>query len=289
MKKVSFFKVLLVFVFSYLCFSFALFEPVLNAFSDCDVLYMLRGNIYFVVRNGSVYMRNGLYIPNATVTVKMCGKVDSRYRILVEIRGPLYYNSDYLNCTGSSPRIYCNVALKLINVRLLNYSYTLALVYDVDPSNNYAWLNGSFIGFFPFYVVPDISYGNATKYKFVYLGKELEIDTVQGKPVPDVMPVEYGGRTVRLKSVRYYNDFIELNILHHYPVLVDGALPIGGDRYITVYLSPAGEMLERLIAVNDYPESVSYIDYARLGIIITVFAAIAIGIFMLVRRIIKKR
>ncbi|MEM3999014.1 MAG: hypothetical protein QXM62_06520, partial [Ignisphaera sp.] len=63
----------------------------------------------------------------------------------------------------------------------------------------------------------------------------------------------------------------------------------GGDRYITVYLSPAGEMLERLIAVNDYPESVSYIDYTRLGIIITVFAAIAIGIFMLVRRITKKR
>jgi hypothetical protein len=247
-------------------------------------IYVYKGDILFMKRNGSVFISDGFYILSASVVVNISNIKRGLINLSVSINGPLYYDPALANCSGSSFNVLLETCDSSPLARLVNESYRLTLTYSVNVSNNYAWLGNRFVGFFPLYVVPDIGYDNATRFKYVYLGEELTLLTVHGKPAPVRVKKPYGSSSIELHCIVYNNTYVDLCLLHHYPLYVWGFLPIGDNRFALVYLEVDDSMVGVLASVNDYPASVEYVDYVRVGLLVSVVALIIVGVYGVVRR-----
>lgn len=176
----------------------------------------------------------------------------------------------------------------------------LSLEYIVDRRSNYAWTtNGVFIGFFPFYSIPDLDYDNITMYKFVYLNETLELDMLNGKPTPyplylkDFYPnlstPNIGGKD-HLVCLRLYNNFSNIYIVHHYPVNIENLLlPIGNNTYLFIEsILIDKRYLPLVISIDDYPEAITTIDYSRFALIIgipVIGAGLAVYLWRARRRV----
>lgn len=237
------------------------------------VYYAYQGSVDFIIYNNSIFIHTGKYIPNARVIIGISRAKGNTIYVSVHITGALEYDPSLANCSG----IDINSLLKCTgsaHVRIINSSYHLTLIYRINASNNYAWLDNRFIGFFPLYSIPDIGYRNATKFKYVYLGKELSLLEMHGKPIPVHVKKFYGNHVLDLHCIDYRNTYIEFCLLHHYPLYVWGLLPIGDNKFILLSLNVDDSMLRILISVNNYPSNVTYTDYVGIVTIIAIMALI---------------
>ncbi len=249
------------------------------------IVYSYRGNIFFITHSNLVYSSDGLYILGVKVIISINSMENDLVTILVNISGPLYYDPMLANCSSFSLNVLFEACNTSSLARIINESYKMSLTYMVNASNNYAWLNGHFIGFFPLYVVPDIDYDNATQLKYVYLGEELALITEHDKPVPIRVKRPYKSGFVELRCIAYNNTYVNLCLLHHYPLYVWGLLPIKDNKFALVYLEVDDSMINVLASVNDYPASIEYVDYVRVGLLMSVVALIIVGMYGVVRRL----
>jgi len=283
--------------FSFSLIIFMIFVSLLNSFvsvstEDRNILYIYHGNGYIVTRNGSILVCNGESVDEAVVVVKLEAVDQGLAKVVVEINGIKNQVVDYisrviLRCSGED--IYsllrnCKPPSGAVSSIPLG-SFSLSLTFSVNISNNYAWLDKEFIGFFPLYVFPDVRYENATNIRAVYLDDELKLYTLHGKP----MIARWNISNIIFRSIEFYNKYIRMSLIHHYPVYLTVLLPIGNNTYLLLSLTPDSSMYSRILAVNDYPEGVTYIDYTVLGLMITIGGVIAVAIYFGVKSLRKRR
>lgn len=159
----------------------------------------------------------------------------------------------------------------------LNGNVTLSIRFIVDKRYNYAWLdNATFIGFFPFYIFPALSYNNVTRYKLVYLGETLKVDTLpNGKPATINDYIRLGQKLYRIVALELHNSYADIEFVYHYPVRVNARLPIDGVWGSFQFSLCDRKLLDYIVSIDDYPSSVTYIDWRRLVLIVFVFAGAA--------------
>lgn len=136
------------------------------------------GSMYFVERQGDSFNYNGTYF-DGTVTIEKIEPLNETAAwVYVDITASeVLYRPD-----ACSDTVNLTIPAKIV-VR----DYRLQLKYLVDTVRNYAWVNGEFIGFFPFYIFPELSYSNASKYTYIYMEEELKLVSEEGKPLPNVI------------------------------------------------------------------------------------------------------
>jgi len=267
-----------------------------------SVLFIYHGRAYIVTREESMLLYNGESVVDAVVVVKLEAVNQELAEVVVEINGTRVLLFEYSPETGAAGRIIrCSgeEIISLINncrsstgmvTQVPQGPFSLSLVFTVNTSNNYAWLGGKFVGFFPLYVFPDVRYENASNVRAVYLDDELRLKTVYGKPA--IARIHYhgeNGTVITFKSINFHNKYVDMLLVHHYPVHLHVLLPIGNNTYLLALLEPDQSMYDRILAVNDYPEAVSYINYAAIGSAIAVGGAIAAVVYFGVKSLRKRR
>ncbi len=172
---------------------------------------------------------------------------------------------------------------------------SITVDYVVDVRSNYAWVNGSFAGFFPFYIFPAIGYDNATSFDFVHMGAPLRVDIEEeaGQPIPVRYDLKHVYRSVSnrlgvdyLPCLLLKNRYLRIIFVYHYPIEVSGWFPLNETTYI--YLETArvdDSYMPIIISIDDYPSGVSYVDYRRLFLfLITVAGVAGLGVYLWKRR-----
>ncbi len=209
--------------------------------------------------HGAIYFNNGTYIDDviAVVSYKM---VNGTMAIV------------FMNITGKK-----YVLSKATSIYEPAGMVSMSLKFLVDTRTNYAWLNGRFIGFFPFYIFPTLTYDNMTKYKFVYLDERLKIPLApNGKPIPVVSHPVIDGKSYTLSSLELSNDYLDMYFVYHYPINVWVDVPLNGSL-AKLELSVMGKKcLLYILSIDDYPMQVSYIDWTKLPIVIAIFGGFAL-------------
>ncbi len=223
---------------------------------------------------GTIYFNNGTYIDDAIAIVSYKMVNSTMVVVFVNITG----KKCILSRTTSISKCVGNV--------------TMTLRFLVDIRTNYAWLNGRFIGFFPFYIFPTLTYDNVTKYKFVYLDEQLRVTLApNGKPIPVVSHPVIDGKSYTLSSLELSNDYLDMYFVYHYPINVWVDVPLNGSL-AKLELSVMGKKcLLYILSIDDYPTQVSYIDWTKLPIVIAIFGGFALlgySVVVIARRFRKR-
>ncbi|MEB2793320.1 MAG: hypothetical protein G5Z42_01785 [Caldisphaeraceae archaeon] len=184
------------------------------------------------------------------------------------------------SCEGSGGGISENVSYiyqwqsqwRSLN-KVVKKNYTLVLTYVVDTKVNYAWYNKTFLGFFPFYIFPPITYKNATNIKkFLYNDLKLGVASIGGQPL--ISHVYYGGN-LSIIALTIGNKYINMGVVYHYPISITGIIPLNSSRYMYVNLGLGKLLLKDIATIDNYPNGTTTIDYRVLAGMIAVFASIA--------------
>ena len=266
------------------------------------------GTILFLKKNETGYYCTGYYILNPIVYVNLSNISNiqgNRVVVTVTINGKLvYYEKPSLLCeqndvpialysnrqiptsTASANSTNENVSyiywLQSLN-KIVKKNYTLVLTYVVDTKVNYAWYNKTFLGFFPFYVFPPITYKNATNIKkFLYNDLKLGVASIGGQPL--ISHVYYGGNLSIIAFLTIGNKYIAMGVVYHYPVSITGIIPLNSSRYMYVNLVVGKSLLKDIATIDNYPNGTTTIDYRVLAGMIAVFASIAFLAFYFIKR-----
>lgn len=181
--------------------------------------------------------------------------------------------------------------LKLTNATSREVSASATFI--VDRRFNYAWMvlgggRREFVGFLPLYVVPDISYSNASEHQLLYMGRELGVvKASNGEPLP--AHISLGGRTVY--AIMFKNPLVTIYVIHHYPVTVNGYIPVpaGGMGTNTTlgygYCSALKDFYSSIFKVNNYPSGAVSVSWGKVAVLAAAFGgAAAIAAYAVVRR-----
>ncbi len=161
----------------------------------------------------------------------------------------------------------------------------------VDRRFNYAWLvleggGERFIGFFPYYIAPDITYSNASKHQLLYMGSRLSVVKAEnGAPLP--AHIELGSKTVY--AVMFKNDLVKIYLIHHYPVIVNGFIPVPRGLGSNTTLGYGNclalkAFYNAILRVNNYPAEATYVSWGRVAVLAVALGGAAIAIYSLLRR-----
>ncbi|ADI31676.1 hypothetical protein [Staphylothermus hellenicus] len=242
----------------------------------------------FAFRRGDVFVGNDTYLSeDVTITISFEPINSTASWIYVDIRAPAVYYWPHRNFVFRGIwDVECNESADWRSVRTIMHNYHLRLKYLVNTTNNYAWLNGEFIGFFPFYIFPTLGYDNVTKYTYVYMGKELHVAMLEGKPGPSRLHVKgASGREYEIVALTLYNKYINIGFVYHWPISVTGFIPIGNNTYLHIDSATIDEdWIPYLKAIDDYPEWVTTIDWSRLILFIAIIGSIIALVIMFIRR-----
>ncbi len=202
-------------------------------------------------------------------------------------------------CNGSFPN---GMDCKILRVKLNTTDFTkfaerkvnITLRYLVMNKYNYAWEMGSgrFIGFFPFYSVPDVKmYTGKEAPRYVYLNRTImmygsiinEITGTWGSMPSSFTLKDASGRNVSLTAITFCGSnfsFIEVDVIHHYVVSVDGAfvLPsktlggvfVGTYPYVLIEGTLDPHYVDFVKSIDDYPQGVSVITWGYVERIVAV-------------------
>ncbi len=204
-------------------------------------------------------------------------------------------------CHGRFPELNCNVALVRLNTsnfsRFAERKVNVTLRYLVMNKYNYAWEVGSgrFIGFFPFYSVPDARmYTGKEPPKYVYLNRTVvmggtiinEVTGTWGSVPESLVLKDDSGRNVTLTTLFFSDNgsgFLDVNVIHHYVVFVDGVfvLPfkelggvfVGTYPYVIISGSLDPHYVDYVKSIDDYPEEVSVVTWRWVETV----AAVTVG------------
>lgn len=223
-------------------------------------------------------------------------------------------------CFGSNPS---NCSWEVVKVKLNTTNFmqfqerrvNFTLRYVVMNKYNYAWdeSTGEFIGFLPFYVVPDMRWHadwNKLPKKFLYLGRVIRVQgqvvnvlTGEWKPIPLNTAVRIRDHhKLEIPAIWLCTKygFMEVTVIHHYVVCFDGffKLPfreldgvyIGNYSYVYIEGGVLRNLkfLKYLKSIDDVPPGVSIIDWetirAWVTIITVVGSSIACVVYLIRRR-----
>lgn len=246
-----------------------------------SVLKYYAGDAAFLFKHGDSFVGNGTYLDRVRVVVDYRFVNESFALVYVNISAKyLYWDPSYHIVFHSINNVEQSTGGDII--KIIGENYHLYLKFLVNTTNNYAWLNGKFIGFFPLYFFRALGYNNVTKYTYVYLGKELHVDLIQGKPKPANYHL---WKNLTLTTLHIYNEYISIHFIYHYPVVIEGILPIGNNTYLYCFhLGITGDWIPYLKSIDDYPYAVTYINWDRPVVVVGVFASIIALAIMLIKR-----
>jgi len=276
----------------FLLFSLALNSSFVRICPYVSILlkFNSRGEgIKFLIKEGNRFIFNHTMIRPATIKVYYSPINSTFIQVFINITGTYVYDAstseEYeggiwkrrtrIEATGTPP---------------IRRPYMWTLTFLVHTKSNYAWFNGMFIGFFPFYIFPTIGYENATKIiRHLYLNASLSLDTTSwGEIVIRKTQLELrNGSEIIIRTLWIRNDYCSVEFVYHYPIHVKCLLPLGNDTYAYFDIWIDDEYVPIVLEIDDYPlkETYTYVDVPRLIMVIVTLSCIAIGIVLLIRYI----
>lgn len=228
------------------------------------------------------------------------------------------YGSDLFNCSPTIIKVRLNTTnFMQFSERRVNFT----LRYVVMNKYNYAWDEdtGQFIGFLPFYVVPDFKWHadwNKLPKKFLYFstlirikGRVINVLTGEWKPSPAVLILEHQPKPLReLPTIEIttnndnsnYSPNVSIEVVRHYVVNLDcfyelpfkelAGVYIGNYSYVRISGSGINneKFLKYLKSIDDVPADVNIIDWevvrAWAMLIVIVASNVACAAYLVRRR-----
>ncbi len=212
-------------------------------------------------------------------------------------------------CTGNITNLNCNVKLAKLNttnyMRFAERHVNVTLKYLIMNKYNYAWEESThrFIGFFPFYVVPDTKMiTSKSPPKYMYLGRTIElygdiINQITGTwgPEPITVFIKIGPhKNVSLTTLAFgdpHLSYLEVDVIHHYVVAASGVfeLPfknlggvyVGNYSLLTFSAVVSKKFIGFLKSIDNYPSSISIITWRWFEQIVALGVAVASGVGVL--------
>ncbi len=268
--------------------------PTMSSHGGRGPAYVMRVELIPLNRlaNGSC-VSNEVFSGTASVYVRPINASFAEARVVLD--GKLnVLEGEKLVCSGAYLFSRCRLLVgKHVKARLKPFNVTLT--YILNRRFNYAWLvleggGERFIGFFPYYIAPDITYSNASKLKVLYMGEELKLlmDNESGEPMP--VHVKVYGRT--FYTVRLSNRYIAIYLVHHYPVEVLGITELPKNPFHTnsslvrLHGIMNESMINAVLRADNYPADVVVIDWGKVA---ALAAAVGGGVTAAAYAVIRRR
>ncbi len=207
--------------------------------------------------------RSDLMISRAKIELTIYVINDTHARVDLVVRGNSSYDAGQ----------YIFITDKLVGI---------SASYIVDVRYNFAWVGNKPFGFFPFFIFPAIGYDNITSLKFVYMGKELRTETIQGRPVPTHFGFIVNETEYSINALVLANEYLYIDFVYHIPVrIVRGIVPINETAYLVIKRSAFVDngYIPLIASMSDYPRYVAYIDYERLALFVAGVAVLVVAAF----------
>jgi len=245
--------------------------------------------IRFLTSDGKKFIFNHTRIKSAAIEVYYIPINSTHIKALVNITGIYIYDTMHHEEMDSVLSGRKTITIERGSLEEKGrYSFTLTFIIHI--SSNYAWLNGEFIGFFPFYIFPTIGYKNATRIiRHLYMGNRLELHTIgEGEAFIKKTHLELGnGSEIVIPTLWIYNDYCSIEFVYHYPICVKCLLPLDNNTYVYFDLRIDDDYIPIILKINDYPvkDVYTYVDYPRLIMVLVILGGIVVGIMLLMRYI----
>jgi len=241
--------------------------------------------------NGS-YVSNEVFRGTASIYFRLVNASFLKARVVLSGRLDVVKGEE-LVCNGAYVLSHCRLLVSR-SARSRSEPFNTTLTYLIYRRFNYAWLileggRREFIGFFPYYVFPDLSFSNVSKLNTVYMGEELKLLTDNDTGGP--MPVHVNVSGTVLYTVRLSNKYLAIYLTHHYPVEVFGIVTLPQNLFHTnsslarLYGVVPKALLDTVAKADDYPANVVVIDWGKVAVLAGVVGGcVAAAAYAILRR-----